>query len=39
MFHTEKFSLDNSMSATEIGDPKMDLKVGLAEADTPVKLF
>lgn len=33
--HSDQFSLYDSMSGTELGDPKMDIKQGLAEADTP----
>lgn len=34
MFHTESFSLYESMSAIEIYDPKMDLKSNLKDATT-----
>ncbi len=34
MFHTEAFSLYESMSAIEIYDPKMDLKSNLKDAVT-----
>jgi len=39
MVHTDKFSLHESMSGTELGDIKMDIKVGIEDADTPEKLL
>lgn len=37
MFSFEKFSLYESMSATEICDPKMDVKAALETCDTVQK--
>ena len=34
MFHCEAFSLYESMSATEICDPKMDVKADLESCDS-----
>lgn len=35
----EGYSLFEAMSATELFDKKIDLKLGLADADTPEKLL
>lgn len=35
----EGYSLFEAMSATELFDKKIDLKLGLADADTPDKLL
>jgi hypothetical protein len=34
MIHNNSFSLYDSMSATELCDPKMDLKCNMEKADT-----
>lgn len=35
--YDKRFSLHDSMSASEIGDAKMDIKVAVNEADNPEK--
>jgi hypothetical protein len=39
MIHEESFNLYNSMNAFEIGDAKMDSKVGVHEIELPEKLL
>ena len=39
IFLAEGFTLYDSMSATELFDPKIDVKLNLQKADTPEKLL